>query len=271
MDYNFSLRKVALLVIVMHAIGIVCLYFCEDITLFSINKKPIKVSIIKLPPKVVLSSLEHTPASIPTKQSRTANFSFQSTEKQNKNNVSPSRPALPKKKEAIRQKEGLKIAKEKKTVNSSDDKHQEHLISQLENVLTSLPEVKNAKPKEDLKVPGKIHLSSPNTPFFKIEPSSTLTTQSLILENDGEDFLFLNSKELIIAIMRENLKLPEIGEVQLKFTINTVGEVVNLKILSHKSSANCEYLLRMLPTLSFSFINQEKKPHTLIVTFKNED
>ena len=72
--------------------------------------------------------------------------------------------------------------------------------------------------------------------------------------------------------LKEELELPELGEVKLELTVSHTGQVIKLRILQALSETNRRYLELNLPRLrlpSFSEDLKNENTHTFTLTFCN--
>lgn len=77
----------------------------------------------------------------------------------------------------------------------------------------------------------------------------------------------------LISFLRSQLSLPEVGEVQMKLTLQNNGVLVTMEIIRAESSKNQEYLKAALPTLHlprFMGALAKIKEETFVITFSNE-
>ena len=76
-----------------------------------------------------------------------------------------------------------------------------------------------------------------------------LSIETLVLGTMSKDVGYV---DLLISRLKAQLSLPEGGEVKLFLTLNREGKVLELKISHSHSTANKNYVEKMLPKISFS-------------------
>jgi len=135
----------------------------------------------------------------------------------------------------------------KKTINTNKS----ILLERLEKELNKLDDSKNVtRNKSELSQPKKID------------------TLKALKEDKKEQPEY---KQLLVSQIRQNLKLPEYGEVKISFVIDTDGRVENINILDSESLINQNYLKNSLTELQFSWFNEIfNEPQEFIVIFKND-
>jgi len=74
-----------------------------------------------------------------------------------------------------------------------------------------------------------------------------------------------NSREILAAFLRNSLKFPELGIVELQLCIDTNGKMSRLTILKWESQKNKVYLEETLPLLRFPLVLGEQKIFNLIL------
>ncbi|NGX56774.1 MAG: hypothetical protein K1060chlam5_01020 [Candidatus Anoxychlamydiales bacterium] len=149
----------------------------------------------------------------------------------------------------------IKATPQKKINNiakKTESKIPNKLIESLEKSISKLDQVEtNSINKIELSIPKKIIKSTPIQDF-----------------NKNIDYNFSN---LLIFELKENLKFPEFGEVKVKFSINSTGNIYNVEILDYKSEKNKIYLKNSLPKIQLKCLNNiDKIKENYIVVFKNE-
>ena len=135
----------------------------------------------------------------------------------------------------------------KKTINTNKS----ILLERLEKELNKLDDSKNV-------TRNKSELS---------QPKKTDTLKALKEDKKEQP----EYKQLLVSQIRQNLKLPEYGEVKISFVIDTDGRVENINILDSESLINQNYLKNSLTELQFSWFNEIfNEPQEFIVIFKND-
>ena len=111
----------------------------------------------------------------------------------------------------------------------------------------------------------------------KEQVSSSLKPLAVDTPISSDSFDTKNSEiaytEMLIAYLREQLYLPEFGEVKVRLTLFSNGKVAKLVVLKTESEKNRQYIENNLPLVEFPslkevFNNQESK--TFVFAFCNE-
>ena len=139
----------------------------------------------------------------------------------------------------------------KKVIKKPINTNKSILLERLEKELNKLDDSKNVtRNKSELSQPKKID------------------TLKALKEDKKEQPEY---KQLLVSQIRQNLKLPEYGEVKISFVIDAGGRVENINILDSKSLINQNYLKNSLTELQFSWFNEIfNEPQEFIVIFKND-
>jgi len=110
---------------------------------------------------------------------------------------------------------------------------------------------------------AKIDRSSAKISAGKYSKIPELKTPTIaLLEGNGTIHSAMTDGEIgyrdeLASRLKLLLKLPEVGQVKVKLTLNRVGKFVKLVVVSSESAANRKYIEKTLPTLTFpSFGNQ---------------
>lgn len=175
---------------------------------------------------------------------------------------------IDKPKEASRKKaaDNTKKAQQKKIIPKSDNF--ENLINKLEKQINQIDNPKIATADQNLSGALKVKASE-ETGLLVPKSIKTLNIDNKI--PDIETAPLWEIKELIIRELRDNLNLPEYGEVKVSFTIFPDGEIKDVAVLRYKSDLNQKYLKNSLSELSFKSIKRMfNEPQKFIVIFKNE-
>lgn len=115
-----------------------------------------------------------------------------------------------------------------------------------------------AKIEQAPKIERPLVKSSPSLPTLKIDHFG------------GEDSEYESE---LIHFLRGQLSLPEVGEVQMKLSLQNNGAFVKMEIVRTQSVKNRDYLQAVLPTLSFPLFMgmlAKTKEETFVITFSNE-
>jgi outer membrane biosynthesis protein TonB len=132
------------------------------------------------------------------------------------------------------------------------------LVKDLEEKIASLDKKPMAlSSKQEMKVPSFVTSSSLDA---KVESSSFHGPFSY--------------QQKLISDLKNNLKLPEYGEVKLRMKISSKGEVVTVEVLSAQSERNKSYLQKELVSLRFLWFSKilpESPFYDFVITFQNEN
>ncbi|OGN59700.1 MAG: hypothetical protein A3F40_04520 [Chlamydiae bacterium RIFCSPHIGHO2_12_FULL_27_8] len=158
-------------------------------------------------------------------------------------------------KKTISKIEAVKKEIPKKTITKKDisvKKEENKIISSLEEKLKKIESLENKETvSSNLVIPKIID----NLNFEKIE----------ILSQHQ------NFQDILITHLKNNLKLPDYGEVKISFVIRKDGSISNINILDSKSKINENYLKNNLLGLTFNaLIDQIKNDEEFVIKFKNE-
>jgi len=125
----------------------------------------------------------------------------------------------------------------------------QNLLNKLEDSIKNLEKTSNVSSQNTLSIPKQI------------------TTLNI---DNKEKVNPTGYKELLVEELKNNLNLPDYGEVKVKITINIDGSITNVVIIEAKSKKNQDYLKNTLPQLVFPWFNQYVKEQTnLMINFKN--
>lgn len=125
----------------------------------------------------------------------------------------------------------------------------QNLLNKLEDSIKNLEKTSNVSSQSNLSIPKQI------------------TTLNI---DNKEKVNPTGYKELLVEELKNNLNLPDYGEVKVKITINIDGSITNVVIIEAKSKKNQDYLKNTLPQLVFPWFNQYVKEQTnLMINFKN--
>jgi hypothetical protein len=114
------------------------------------------------------------------------------------------------------------------------------------------PQKKSTPPATQSKQKKKALPSSNDSPSHswfeasipkQIEP--TKRSDSIALASHSSSY-----RTLLIETLQQKLQLPETGEVLIRISLSSIGEIKSLEILDTKSSRNAEWLKEQLPLLS---------------------
>jgi outer membrane biosynthesis protein TonB len=94
------------------------------------------------------------------------------------------------------------------------------------------------------------------------------------IEGDVGDFFDNGYQARLISELKNELKLPDVGEVKAKISIGCEGKISDVEIIYSRSKKNERYLKNTLPCLNFPWFNafvsaSEKKQFSIV--FRNED
>ncbi|MFA6118298.1 MAG: hypothetical protein WC688_00080 [Parachlamydiales bacterium] len=265
-------KKIVYTVIVFHVLLILSLsihfspkkFKNKSIVVNTINVKNVttKVSNQKMPPAKKIIAI-NTQKNI---KAESQNNKLKSLKEENKKAIKeekkPQINKTVKKNTVVEQK---KISKVQKQPLSNDF---EKLVDKLEKQVESFDKSKtNTHSSTELLVPKpitKINIDKVINSKFEIETTENASVGS----NDDDDSDY---KSLFIRELQNYLKLPEYGEVKIKFLIDPNGKISEIEVLEYQSYENQNYLKNRLSELSFESMNKLfDKPKKYIVIFKNE-
>lgn len=202
------------------------------------QKQRLMVKTVTFKPKTApLSSYE----------SSIASASNPSSSKSSKPASSQKKNSSPQKKEVTKQ-----IAKKpvKSSTKSASASITRELLQQLEESLAKIeqaPEVTRSPTKYSVSLPA-----------LKIDQFAS---------EDGK------YETKLVSFLRSQLTLPEVGEVEMKLTLQNNGVLVTMEVIRAESSKNTEYLKVRLPTLHlphFMGALAKIQEETFVITFSNE-
>jgi outer membrane biosynthesis protein TonB len=101
------------------------------------------------------------------------------------------------------------------------------------------------------------------------QPSSGLEKASIGSFEASVVSLAEAERQTLVDFLHQSLRLPELGEVQIRLTVGRNGTVLKMEVLLAESQKNREYLEQQLPLLHLPLQPIEEK--TWIFTFKNEN
>lgn len=103
---------------------------------------------------------------------------------------------------------------------------------------------------------------------------SSLEIESLVIDTTTTlNAVEISYRDEIASRLKLALKLPEMGEVKLKLTLNRSGSVTNVEIIHSASKANKTYIQSKLPTMKFpAFGNNfgNSPSYTFTIALSNE-
>lgn len=134
---------------------------------------------------------------------------------------------------------------------------------------------KSSSPKKQEKIEILKELSQKLESIAKTEPMPEKKTE-LLIPTLNPVFEFssdtpeekLDSAERIATLLREELRLPEFGEVKVLLRISSLGKLESCEILQSKSAKNAEFLKKRLPELHYPCLNETA---SITIAFRNEE
>ncbi len=173
-----------------------------------------------------------------------------------KNPISSSPKSIPKGSQTSPSK-----VKEKKMVKkATTNLVEEELLVKLDQHLSKIEEKKpSISSKASLTIPSEIEI---NTPLEKHKSASALST-----------FDINNYAQKLSLFFKEQLILPEHGEVKIEILISSLGIVEKCLVIKAESEKNKRYLQEQLLSLHLPDLQQTQRstePVTFILTFCNE-
>lgn len=170
-----------------------------------------------------------------------------SSKKQTVSQTKPEAKPSPKKQATAEKKPDKNAASAKKT-EPKDNKAQNTLIAQARERLSQVG--KTSKRLDDVSLVDSMQIDS--------------------LEGGVEDHGYYS---LLAAGLRQNLRLPEFGEVKIHLCLDCQGTVVQVKIVSAQNENNRRYVEKVLPPVQFPPFGkafQNEKEHTFTITLAND-
>lgn len=173
---------------------------------------------------------------------------------------------------------------EKKPVKATPKPVEPKKVADAKKIPAPVPKVDNkewiAAAKEKI---SKIALSSDSIPKNSSQNLKEIATPSLI-ENFTTDLAFIDSgntlgvkesayRDELAKRLRLYLKLPEYGEVKIKLTVDRLGAVIFVKVLSFQSAKNASFIEQNLPKLkmpSFGDNFKGSSNHDFTIVLSNE-
>ncbi len=121
------------------------------------------------------------------------------------------------------------------------------------------------------------HPSGKQSSWAEIKVPSYVQPSSLEAKVENAPFSSNESsvyQDRLIQDLKNNLKLPEYGEVKLLVRISSKGDVIKAEVLSSRSERNKGYLQKELLRLQFAWFPQvlsEAPFYDFVITFQNEN
>ncbi len=125
--------------------------------------------------------------------------------------------------------------------------------------------------KGDLIAQARERLSQVGKTSKKIDQAKGVESLKIdSLESGVEDHGYYT---LLAGALRQNLRLPEFGEVKIHLTLDCQGKVIHVKIVNAQNENNQRYVEKVLPKVVFppfekAFKNE--KEHTFTITLAND-
>lgn len=107
----------------------------------------------------------------------------------------------------------------------------------------------------------------------KIRSSPKLDDLAIVHSLEVDAVEISGYEEVLSFHLRQVLRLPEFGQVNVKLTVDSEGHVVSVEMIGTESVLNSKYLEKALPSIQFPpfgkhFHNEAK--HTFLVTLTND-
>lgn len=239
-------RQIGVSTIAAHLIFLLVLIAQHGITSpFLKKRRPIAVNTVRIIPNPTRTANPVVSKSLPTNGKATVAKGTVSVSKQVAA-VTPlaSNPVQSKeaKKGETKKTEAKKVAAKSVGQKKVATQKQATLLKEIEHNLTVIEATPSVK-KVELQIPA---LRKPEE-FFE-EISATPIQQ-------------------ISAFLQETLRLPEIGQVRVRLSIDRFGKLQSVEVLDSKSEKNAEFLKKQLPELQFPCLNEIV---SLTIVFSNE-
>lgn len=103
--------------------------------------------------------------------------------------------------------------------------------------------------------------------------ASSATPIALQIDSMAEEGIESSYTDTLIGHLHASLSLPDYGEVKIQLSLRQDGTVVKVVVLKAKNEKNRQYLESNLPRLRFPRFDgawANKKEHTFVLTFCNE-
>lgn len=236
-------------VLLMHALFIAWLLLVNPLSQAKVKSKPLLVQTISL--KAISSKTQPTPPqraqpSSPTKEKPTEIKPSATPKKaEDKKNFLPNKPEL---------------KESKKTVTNPQLERQQALLAKAQQSIGKMDDhsVKLAD-KNEFAIPEKI---------ASLAVDSMLVATSRALAEKDQSY-----RETLAAYLKQQLRLPEFGEINIRLTLKRDGTVAKIEILSADNAVNKHYVEKTLaklkmPLFGKSFANENEVTFTL--TMKGE-
>ncbi len=257
-----SLPKVFFWVFFIHVLVLFLLYVQKGHVFVSPKKIVVSTVVFKKPQEKIVT---HEKANLKTTAKKEISVKNEVVKKVEKKPALEKERIVPYKK-LEEKKQNSPVREIKKNVIRSEIKNNknEHKKNTLKEEISNLEKfslhAESPQEKKELPVPK---IGALKIPTIDINPSE----EKEDLDNKG---LFQN---VLVEYFRQNLSLPEYGEVKIKLTLNCDGTIADIFIVSSKSKKNEEYLKNTLPNLAFPWFNlylPNEKNLGLTVSFLND-
>lgn len=208
-------------------------------------KERLIVATVKLAPEKKVKKIAENPSVQPVKKVH------QKTKPAPKKIASQKPKSAPEKKVSEQSKPSVTKKKDKPLQQKTDSKQEElkgNLIAQARERLNRLGKssksIDQAKGVESLKIDS--------------------------IEGGAEDQGYYSQ---LAACLRQNLRLPEFGEVRVHLTIDCMGKAIRVKIVNSQNENNRRYVEKVLPKVGFPPFDKafkNEKEHTFSITLAND-
>lgn len=197
-----------------------------------------KTNPTSIPASSVSSVKKETPMEekqepLPPQKKETAVEKKEAIPQQKKEPVPITKPAKKKKKESVKdssKKEAPKktAVKEPPPAKPASDQKKNALLAKAQESLKKIGNVEGAK------VPHQVATLAP------LQSLELITTESM----DENEIAY---RDELAQLLKAHLRLPELGEINLKLTIAKNGAIKTIEILSSESLSNRKYVEKTLP------------------------
>ncbi len=123
---------------------------------------------------------------------------------------------------------------------------------------------------------AKIETKSDKPTISKKTISSSKAMAPIVLQIDSQEEQSaetMSYTDTLISYLHQELRLPDYGEVKIQLSLRQDGTVAKLSVLKAKNEKNRQYLESQLSRLRFPCFEgtlANKKEHTFVLTFCNE-
>ena len=256
-------KKISYCVILIHFTFI--LYICTSSVVKSSRKKEpliVRTKTVMPSPTIQPKSTNQTDTSNAVEKKHLAQAPKKPMPSIAKTEVKPASTKSQEKKTTQKPKDSKPISPRQNQSTSSDTAIEipEELLKNLEQKLSRLEGIKEKPSKKTaIIVPDKIDPISASK-YSRLDPFD--------LDDDVDSY-----PEYLAYFLKQELKLPDFGQVKVEITLNKAGCVEKCLVISSQSAKNKKYLEEKLPNLifpKFKKSNHSYDTQQFVLTFCNE-